>query len=151
MRNAVLKGIPKAFWKTLHDEALKAGANDYLLKDRLIRLGPAIDRALKEAAQKRKRQSAEEALRESHAVFNSFMDNSPAVAFMKDAEGRYVYVNKPFEKVFGQKLSFLKGRTSFDWLPPISAAVATRSRTMKRWTMVPLDPFRRSRDWTRAA
>ena len=50
------------------------------------------------------------------------MDNSPAVAFMKDDEGRYVYVNKPFEKVFGQKLSFLKGRTSFDWLPPISAA-----------------------------
>jgi PAS domain S-box-containing protein len=68
------------------------------------------------------RKHSEEALRESQASFNSFMDNSPAVAFMKDAEGRYVYVNKPFEKVFGQKLSFLKGRTSFDWLPPISAA-----------------------------
>ncbi|HEX3185830.1 MAG TPA: PAS domain S-box protein [Pyrinomonadaceae bacterium] len=68
------------------------------------------------------RKHSEEALRESQAFFNSFMDNSPAVAFMKDAEGRYVYVNKPFEKVFGQKLSFLKGRTSFDWLPPISAA-----------------------------
>jgi PAS domain S-box-containing protein len=68
------------------------------------------------------RKHSEEALRESQAFFNSFMDNSPAVAFMKDDEGRYVYVNKPFEKVFGQKLSFLKGRTSFDWLPPISAA-----------------------------
>ena len=68
------------------------------------------------------RKHSEEALRESQAFFNSFMDNSPAVAFMKDADGRYVYVNKPFEKTFGQKLSFLKGRTSFDWLPPISAA-----------------------------
>jgi PAS domain S-box-containing protein len=68
------------------------------------------------------RKHSEEALRESQAFFNSFMDNSPAVAFMKDAEGRYVYVNKPFEQVFGQKLSFLKGRTSFDWLPPLSAA-----------------------------
>src|SRR6185503_5477207 len=68
------------------------------------------------------RKHSEQALRESQAFFNSFMDNSPAVAFMKDADGRYVYVNKPFEKVFGQKLSFLKGRTSFDWLPPISAA-----------------------------
>ena len=68
------------------------------------------------------RKHSEEALRESQAFFNSFMDNSPAVAFMKDDEGRYVYVNKPFEQVFGQKLSFLKGRTSFDWLPPISAA-----------------------------
>ena len=68
------------------------------------------------------RKHSEEALRESQAFFNSFMDNSPAVAFMKDDEGRYVYVNQPFEKVFGHKLSFLRGRTSFDWLPPISAA-----------------------------
>jgi PAS domain S-box-containing protein len=64
----------------------------------------------------RKRQ--EEALRESQAFFNSFMDNSPAVAFMKDDEGRYVYVNKPFERLFGKPLSFLRGRKSFDWLPP---------------------------------
>src|SRR5207247_6102209 len=40
---------------------------------------------------------AEEAVRESQAFFHSFMDNSPAVAFMKDEEGRYLYVNQPFE------------------------------------------------------
>lgn len=68
------------------------------------------------------RKHSEEALRESQAFFHSFMDNSPAVAFMKDDAGRYVYVNKPFERLFGQQLSFLKGRTSFDWLPPITAA-----------------------------
>ena len=64
------------------------------------------------------RKRSEAALRESQAFFNSFMDNSPAVAFMKDAEGRYVYVNKPFERLFGKKLSFLQGRKSVDWLPP---------------------------------
>ena len=63
------------------------------------------------------RKRSEEALQASQAVFNSFMDNSPAVAFMKDHEGRYVYVNKPFEHLFGQKLEFLCGKTSFDWLP----------------------------------
>jgi PAS domain S-box-containing protein len=68
------------------------------------------------------RKRSEEALRESRAFFDSFMDNSPAVAFMKDAEGRYVYVNKPFERLFGRPLAFLRGRTSFDWLPPIIAA-----------------------------
>ena len=67
------------------------------------------------------RKRSEEALLESQAIFNSFMDNSPAVAFMKDAEGRYVYVNKPFERLFGEKLSFLRGRTSFDWLPTQTA------------------------------
>ena len=67
------------------------------------------------------RKRSEEALRETQAFFNSFMDNSPAVAFMKDSEGRYVYVNKPFERLFGKKLSFLKGRKSYDWLPPVLA------------------------------
>ena len=52
------------------------------------------------------RKRSEEALLDSQAFFNSFMDNSPAVAFMKDAEGRYVYVNKPFERLFGEKLSY---------------------------------------------
>jgi PAS domain S-box-containing protein len=68
------------------------------------------------------RKRSEEALRETQAFFNSFMDNSPAVAFMKDDTGRYVYVNKPFERLFGQELSFLRGRTSFDWLPEKIAA-----------------------------
>ncbi len=64
---------------------------------------------------------SQEALRESQTFFHSFMDNSPSIAFMKDEEGRYVYVNKPFEDLFGQKLDFLRGKTSFDWLPAITA------------------------------
>lgn len=64
---------------------------------------------------------SQEALRESQTFFHSFMDNSPAIAFMKDDEGRYVYVNKPFEGLFGPKLDFLRGKTSFDWLPPDTA------------------------------
>lgn len=64
---------------------------------------------------------SQEALRESQTFFNSFMDNSPSIAFMKDAEGRYVYVNKPFEDLFGQKLDFLRGKTSFAWLPATTA------------------------------
>ncbi len=67
------------------------------------------------------RKRSEEALRETQALFNSFMDNGPAIAFMKDEEGRYVYVNKPFEDLFGYPLSFLRGRTCFAWLPSETA------------------------------
>ena len=63
------------------------------------------------------RKRSEDALRESQAFFHGFMNNSPAVAFMKDQEGRYVYVNQPFERMFGREFTFLRGRTSFDWLP----------------------------------
>jgi len=64
---------------------------------------------------------SQEALRESQTFFNSFMDNSPSIAFMKDEAGRYVYVNKPFEELFGVRLEFLRGKTSFDWLPRATA------------------------------
>ena len=63
------------------------------------------------------RKRTADALRETQTFFHTFMNNSPTIAFMKDTEGRYAYVNEPFERLFGQKLEFLRGRTSFDWLP----------------------------------
>jgi PAS domain S-box-containing protein len=40
------------------------------------------------------RKRAEEALRKSEKLFTAFMDHIPGFAWMKDIEGRYVYVNK---------------------------------------------------------
>ena len=40
------------------------------------------------------RKRAEEALRKSEKLFAAFMDHLPGFAWMKDIEGRYVYVNK---------------------------------------------------------
>ncbi len=47
-------------------ESLKAGATDYVLKDRLARLVPAIRRALKEAEERARRREAEEQLEQSN-------------------------------------------------------------------------------------
>lgn len=47
-------------------ETLKQGATDYVLKHRLSRLVPSVQRALREAAERRERRRAEEQLRESH-------------------------------------------------------------------------------------
>jgi signal transduction histidine kinase len=46
-------------------ETLKSGATDYVLKTRLGRLGPAVQRALRESADRRERQRAEDKLRRS--------------------------------------------------------------------------------------
>jgi signal transduction histidine kinase/DNA-binding response OmpR family regulator len=48
-------------------ETMRAGANDYLLKGELARLVPAVQRELRDAAVRRERRSAEEALRKSEA------------------------------------------------------------------------------------
>ena len=48
-------------------EAMKAGAQDYIIKGNLKRLGPAIDRELAEAENRRRRKKAEEELEKYHA------------------------------------------------------------------------------------
>ncbi len=46
-------------------EAIRAGAQDYLIKDRLARLAPAVERSLREAQNRRARMAAEKALIDS--------------------------------------------------------------------------------------
>ena len=59
---------------------------------------------------------AEDARRESEERFRSFMDHSPAIAWMKDEQGRMVYVNQVFEHRFRITPDCL-GRTDFDIFP----------------------------------
>src|SRR5437660_1588141 len=47
-------------------EMLKSGATDYVLKNRLVRLAPAVHRALREAAGRAERRRAGENLRKSN-------------------------------------------------------------------------------------
>lgn len=48
-------------------KTLKSGAMDYILKDKLTRLVPAVKRALKEARETNERKQAEENLRKHQA------------------------------------------------------------------------------------
>ncbi|NSW53206.1 MAG: PAS domain S-box protein [Anaerolineae bacterium] len=65
-------------------EAMRLGATDYLLKDRLIRLNAAVFRALEEAKNRRARRTAEMALRESEARYRSLFENSPISLWEED-------------------------------------------------------------------
>ncbi len=58
------------------------------------------------------------ALRQSEERFRAFMDNTPAVAFLEDADGRMLWVNRPFELAFGQRLEDIRGRTDAERWPP---------------------------------
>jgi PAS domain S-box-containing protein len=73
------------------------------------------------------RQQAEAALRESEERFHVFMNNSPAVAFIKDEEGRYIYGNHAWSDHFGKSLDELLGKTDFDLWPAETAKMFRRS------------------------
>ncbi len=47
-----------------------------------------------------KQKRAEAALRESREIFYSFMRHLPALTFMKDRHGRYVYLNEAYRDIF---------------------------------------------------
>ncbi|HRZ86318.1 MAG TPA: PAS domain S-box protein [bacterium] len=63
------------------------------------------------------RKRAEEALRESEQVVRGIIDNSPAVIFMKDLEGRYLLINSLYEKLFHVSNDALKGKTDREVFP----------------------------------
>ena len=72
---------------------MRQGGADYLLKDRLGRLGPAVKHALMENVLREEKSLAEEELQASEVRFHTFMLHSPVLAFIKDKSGRILYVN----------------------------------------------------------
>ena len=58
------------------------------------------------------RKRAETARREAEALFNAFMDSSPAMKWMKDENGRYTYLNKTFRDVVGVHAKEWLGRNA---------------------------------------
>jgi PAS domain S-box-containing protein len=76
-------------------------------------------------------ESLRSALRESEGRFQSFMKNSPALAYIKDEAGRYVYVNEPFEIQFDKSPSDWQGKTAFDlWPQETAKAIAEQEESV---------------------
>ena len=64
-----------------------------------------------------KLKASADALRETQALFESFVSQSPATAFIKDEAGRYLYVNQQAECLFHRKLADWIGKTDFAIFP----------------------------------
>jgi PAS domain S-box-containing protein len=65
---------------------MKAGAHDYVLKDKLARLVPAITRELRDAEVRRQRRQAESQLRASEAQFRLLFEANPNPMWVFDEE-----------------------------------------------------------------
>ncbi|MEB3827606.1 hybrid sensor histidine kinase/response regulator [Phormidium sp. CCY1219] len=77
--------------------AMKAGAQDYLMKDNLTRLAPAIGRELAEAEMRRSREKAQEQIRQQAALLDIAQD----AIIVQDLEGRICFWNKSAERLYG--------------------------------------------------
>jgi PAS domain S-box-containing protein len=90
--------------------AMRAGAHDYVSKQNLARLVPAIEREIKEAEERRRKRNAEQALRSSEERFHRLIEVMPLTLLMTDINGRVIYANEGIERLLGySKLEIQSG------------------------------------------
>ncbi|MDY6904725.1 MAG: PAS domain S-box protein [Thermodesulfobacteriota bacterium] len=63
------------------------------------------------------RQQAEDELRASEAKYRSILDNATVVIFIKDLDGKYLFINKMFESKYDITNDNIHGLTDFDVFP----------------------------------
>ncbi|HEX2950267.1 MAG TPA: ATP-binding protein [Armatimonadota bacterium] len=76
-------------------DMMRDGASDFILKQNMGRLVPAIRRELRESNMRRERRHALEELREREQRLSFVIDHSPDNIFIQDADLRYIWVSKP--------------------------------------------------------
>ena len=69
------------------------------------------------------RKEVEDALRDRERLIRAILDNSPALIFLKDKEGRYLLVNKEFERALNVSQEEISGKKDKQVFPPEQAAV----------------------------
>lgn len=95
---ALLKGgTGKLLGRRVEMPAMKADSSEFPVELTITRIDsetPPLFTAYLRDITERKR--AEEASRKSEKLFTAFMDHLPGFAWIKDVEGRYVYINETF-------------------------------------------------------
>ncbi len=103
-------------------EAMRSGANDYIMKDNLARLVPAIERELREARERSDRHRAEEALYQERERALITLHSIGDGVITTDAEGRVDYMNPVAENVTGWTYGEAQGYPLTEVLPLINEA-----------------------------
>src|ERR671912_2741073 len=85
---------------------MKAGANDYLTKENMSRLCPAIERELREAEVRRDRERTEKELVRSEDRFRHLVEQIPAVTYVQepidsDTPKAITYMSPQYEAMLG--------------------------------------------------
>lgn len=92
--------------------SLRAGAHDYVSKQNLTRLVPALERELNELASRRREQAAQQALLASESRFDRLVAAMPLGLLISDSDGRIVYANRSIETLLQYPPSALRSGNS---------------------------------------
>ncbi len=105
--------------------AMKAGAHDYMLKENLTRLAPAVERELREAHIRRERREALAQVEESEQRLGAIL-SQVAVGIVQTAlDGRLLSVNQRFCEIVGRTREEIIGLCTHDLSHPDDVAATS--------------------------
>lgn len=92
-------------------EAMRSGAQDYVMKDRLNRLAPAVSRELREAASRREARLNERWMRETEHKYRQLFDAlTEAVFVIDETSGRIIDTNRQAEHLLERERHTIVGQ-----------------------------------------
>ena len=91
-------------------DALKSGATDYVLKDRLQRLPAVVRRAITEARERQELHNAELAIEAQRVLLGTLIDNLPDVVYAINRDETLTVVNRALLDLIKQQRGTLIGR-----------------------------------------
>ena len=99
-------------------ECIKAGAADYVLKNHLVRLGPAVSSALALRRSRAERAAAEAALKANEQRFRALVEHSwDAVALFR-SDGAILYGSPATTRILGYDLAEFTGLNALELIHP---------------------------------
>jgi len=81
---------------------------------------------------------ARQQLEDTQRLLNDFLDGNPALSFIKDEQGRYLYASRGFREFFKVRAEDFIGKTDFEWLSEETARQFTDNDKQVRETGQPL-------------
>ncbi|WP_126173626.1 response regulator [Altericroceibacterium xinjiangense] len=91
-------------------QAMKCGATDFVVKQRLHRLADVVKRAMGELRERTERRRAEEELRRANQRLDAILDNTQMAVFLLNDRQRCIYANAAAEQLTGYRQGELQGR-----------------------------------------
>jgi two-component system cell cycle sensor histidine kinase/response regulator CckA len=106
--------------------SLHAGAQDFIVKGKLARLIPAIERGLADRKAREARRQVERALRESEERYRRIIETTNEGIWMLDPSSRVVYVNNRMASMLGYGADQIVGRSIFEFIDEEYRSSASR-------------------------
>lgn len=107
-------------------DCIKKGAADYVLKNNLTRLGPAVSQAIEARKTREERDRAIDALRKSEAKYRALFETAPVGVCIVDADSNFMDVNEWATSFLKESREKILGRSFATFIDPPDLSLVSK-------------------------